>query len=65
MRIGLPSISHYKGRHILSANIAVETGGVDCPGSFWFATMGDEVPFLPDMTDAFVVGLIASAMYLV
>lgn len=64
MRIGLPLIAHHKDRHILSANIVVETAGVDCPKSFWFATTGDEAPFLPDMADAFVVGLIASAMYL-
>ena len=64
MRIGPPLIRHYKGRHYLSAKIVVETAGVDCPKSLWFAATGDEPPFLPDMTDAFVVGLIASAMYL-
>jgi len=37
---------------------------MNCPESFWFATDGEESLFLPDMADAFVVGLIASAMYL-
>ncbi len=64
MRIGPPTITHQQGRHVLSANIAMETSGVNCPESFWFATDGEESLFLPDMADAFIVGLIASAMRL-
>ncbi len=64
MRIGPPSITRQQNRNVLSANIDVEASGVNCPESFWFATEGEENYFLPDMADAFVVGLIASAMYL-
>lgn len=64
MRIGPPSIIHQQGSFVLSANIDVKTSDVTCPGSLWFATQGEESYFLPDMADAFVVGLIASAMYL-
>lgn len=64
MRIGPPAIVQHQNRHILSANIEVETSGVDCPESFWFATEGEESFFLPGMSDAFVVGLISCAMYL-
>jgi hypothetical protein len=64
MRIGPPSITHQQNRHILSADIAIKTSGRKCPESMWFATEGEESFFLPDMSDAFVVGLIASVMYL-
>lgn len=64
MRIKPPSITHQQGRHILSADIEVKTRGVNCPDSFWFAMEGEESCFLPDMADAFVIGLVASAMYL-
>ena len=64
MRIGPPSITRQQNRNVLSANIDVEASGVNCPETFWFATGGEENYFLPDMADAFVVGLIASAMYL-
>lgn len=64
MRIKLPSISHQQNRHVLSASISVEASVIDCPKSVWFATYGDESLFLPGMTDAFIVGLIAPAMHL-
>jgi len=64
MRIGSPSITHQQNRHVLSANISVKADAVECPESLWFSMDGEESPFLPGMSDAFVVGLIASAMYL-
>ncbi|MGB7451714.1 MAG: hypothetical protein WBM36_06265 [Lysobacterales bacterium] len=64
MRIGTPTITRRQGRHVLSAQIATETSGVNCPESLWFSTDCEDSPFQPDMADAFVVGLIASAMYL-
>lgn len=64
MRIGSPSITHRQNRHVLSASVALKASNINYPESFWFATEGEEPHFLPDMADAFVVGLIASAMYL-
>ena len=63
MRIGPPSVTHQQGRHVLSANISTKNNGVNFPESFWFATDGEEPFYQPDMADAFVVGLVASAMY--
>ena len=64
MRIGTPTITRHQGRHVLSAQIATETGGINCPESLWFSTDYGELLFQPGLADAFVVGLIASAMYL-
>ena len=63
MRIAPPSISQHQGRQILSADIQVEGRGIHCPKSFWFAVDGEESLFQPDLADAFVVGLVAAAMY--
>lgn len=64
MRIHQPDITHQSGRHVLSADIELETGGVNCPGKLWFAIEGGESSFLSGMADAFVVGLLAAAMRL-
>jgi hypothetical protein len=64
MRVGPPSVTHQKNHQILSASIAVKKSAVNCPESIWFAAEGEGTLFLPDMADSFVVGLVASAMYL-
>ena len=64
MRIGPPSVTHQHGRHVLSANISMANNGVKVPESLWFATDGEEPYFLPDVADAFVVGLVASATWI-
>jgi hypothetical protein len=62
MIIGHPSITHEEDRQLLSANITVETRGIECPPSLWFAAGGEKALFQPGLADAFVVGLVASAM---
>lgn len=64
MRIGPPSITQQQDRHVLSANIEVKSRGFKCPDSLWYAVDVEESPFLPDVADAFVVGLISAAMRL-
>lgn len=49
---------------MLSAPVTVDTRGVNCPETFWFATQGEASFFLPGMADSFLVGLITSAMHL-
>lgn len=63
MIIGHPSINREENRQLLSANIIVETPGIECPPSLWFAAGGEKALFQPGLADAFVVGLVASAMY--
>lgn len=63
MIIEHPQITSQDNRHLLSADITVEKNGIDCPASLWFATSGEESFFLSRMADPFVVGLVASAMF--
>jgi hypothetical protein len=64
MRIGPPSITRQQGRHVLSATVELKSRGVNCPDSLWYAIDTEESPFLPGMADAFVAGLLVTAMRL-
>ena len=64
MRIGIPTVSQERDRHQLSADIAVDTSGLECPGSMWFATHDSDPKFQAERADAFLLGLITVAMKL-
>jgi hypothetical protein len=64
MRIGIPSITRQGDRQVLRADLVVETPVSECPETLWFSTELEERCFGSALADAFVTGLIASAMRL-
>lgn len=64
MRIGTPSISKRNGRWVLAAGVEWATSGIECPDTAWFSTHLEAGNLSPGLADAFVTGLLASAMHL-
>ena len=64
MRISPPSVVQRDGRQVLEAAVTLQSDIVDYPPTLWFSSDREARCFLPELSDAFLVGLIASAMYL-
>ena len=64
MRIGVPSIAQQQDRQVLSVDVQLEAAGAECPERLWFSTDLEGDCFGAAMADAFVIGLVASAMRL-
>ena len=64
MIIGEPTITDANGEVCVSANVRFETPGFDVPDTAWFRFPSEYRGYLIDRSDAFVAGLLLTAMYL-
>jgi hypothetical protein len=64
MKIGIPRVTRERELHQLSADITIDTSGLECPETMWFAMHGSDPLFQAGRADAFLLALITVAMKL-